>query len=147
VKSAATSGAAMGYPMIQARAVVVGGRYVQLEATELAYSAAAGLAFRNALEAVGCAILEPIMKLEIHVPEEYMGGVVNDLNRRRAEITDVEPLEGFRAIKGVVPIAEMFGYATMLRSLSQGRGSYTLEPFQYRAIPESIRKQLFGAES
>ncbi len=144
LKSAATSGAAMGYPMIQVRAAVVGGRYNPAEATDTAYEAAANLAFRNALQAVGCAILEPIMKFDITVPEEYLGEVLNDLNRRRAEISDVEVLGTLRSVKGTVPIAEMFGYATSLRSLSQGRGSYTLEPHRYRPIPEHLRKKLFG---
>ncbi len=144
VRSAATGGGAAGYPMINIAVRIVGGEYNSAEASEVAYSAAGALALRDALEKAGSLLLEPIMKLDVTVPEEYLGDVLNDLNRRRCTISDVDSMENARVIKGTVPIAEMFGYATTLRSLTQGRGSYSLEPCDYRPIPEAIRKTLFG---
>lgn len=144
IRSAATGGGVAGYPMINIAVRIVGGEYVPAEASEVAYSAAGALGLRDALEKAGSVLLEPIMKLDVTVPDQYLGDVLNDLNRRRCTIERMEMQEGLHTVHGTVPIAEMFGYSTTLRSITQGRGTYSLEPYQYRAIPEEHRKRLFG---
>ncbi len=144
IRSAATGGGVAGYPMINIAVKIVGGEYVQAEASEVAYSGAAAYALRDALQKAGSVVLEPIMKLDVTVPDEYLGDVLNDLNRRRCTIHGMDALEGARVVKGTVPIAEMFGYSTTLRSITQGRGGYSLEPSEYRPIPEAVRRDLFG---
>jgi elongation factor G len=108
---------------------------VTLESAEAAYSAAAVAAFSRAVKEAGATILEPHMKFEVTVPDEYAGGVINDLQRRGAEITDMGAAGDARVVKGHVPLSKMFGYTTMLRSLTQGRGQHALEPFEYRPLP------------
>ncbi|MBI4835562.1 MAG: elongation factor G [Planctomycetes bacterium] len=128
------SGSCAGYPMIYLKIILVNGSFRPNESTETAYNAAANIAFRNALEKTPCVILEPIMKFEIVTPEEYLGDVINELNRRGGEIESVELVHNTKTIKGTIPIAQTFGYATTLRSLTQGRGSYSLEPHDYRVV-------------
>jgi elongation factor G len=144
LKTSSLTGCAAGYPLVYTRVTAVGGSTKQGESSELAYAAAASEAFERALKQAGCAVLEPIMKFETTAPEDHLGDVINDLNRRRAEISAIEVLSGIAVIRGTVPIAEMFGYTTALRSLTHGRGTLTMEPFDYRPIPEHTRKQLFG---
>lgn len=109
--------------------------------------AATAMALRDALEKAGSDILEPYMKFDVVVPSEFLGEVLNDLNRRRAEIAQVDSEETYSVVHGTVPFAEMFGYATTVRSLTQGRGSFTMEPLDYRAIPPEERKRRFGDET
>jgi elongation factor G len=128
------SGSCAGYPMIYLKIILVNGSFRPNESNEVAYNAAANVAFRNALEKTDCVILEPIMKFEIVTPEEYMGEIINDLNKRGGEIESVELAHATKIIKGTIPIAQTFGYATTMRSLTQGRGSYSLEPHDYRTV-------------
>jgi elongation factor G len=132
--SAAGSGAIAGYPMIYLR-IVLTGSSVTTESAEAAYSAAAVQAFGKALKATESVLLEPHMKFEVTVPDEYAGGVIHDLQRRGADITEMAAAAGARAIRGNVPLSKMFGYTTMLRSLTQGRGQHGLEPYEYRPLP------------
>jgi elongation factor G len=141
--SAVQSGRIAGYPLIYLECVVTGAR-VTSESAEPAYSAAALQAFRAALEKMETSLLEPHMRFEVVVPEQTVGDVLNDLNRRGAEISMLEDSEGTKKILGNVPLSKMFGYATSVRSLTQGRGSYTLEPFEYRTVPASEFKRMFG---
>jgi elongation factor G len=141
--SAAGSGALAGFPMIYLEVAVVGGS-VTPESAEQAYSAAAVNAFAKALREAPSTILEPHMKFEVTVPDEYAGGVLNDLQRRGAEITDVSAAGGARAIRGHVPLSKMFGYTTTLRSLTQGRGQHLLEPFEYRPLPPEELERFRG---
>ncbi|MEK7450234.1 MAG: elongation factor G [Planctomycetota bacterium] len=141
LKSSTSSGAAAGYPMIYIKTTVIGGTADPNRSSEVAFNAASALAFRNAITKNGCTILEPIMKFNITTPEEYLGEVINDLGKRRSEITDVDQADNIRIIKGVIPIEETFGYATILRSLTQGRGSYSLEPSDYRPLPPEIQSR------
>ena len=97
---------------------------------------------RNAVREAGVVLLEPIMSLEVRVPEQYLGDVMNDLNSRRVEIEDVAVQGYMRVIGGRAPLAEMFGYATTLRSLSQGRASHTMEPLEYRAMPKQMSRSI-----
>ncbi len=146
-KSSALGGGKWGYPLIYVKITLVGGSSHPTDATEGAYVAACAMALRDALEKAGSDILEPYMKFDAYAPSDYLGEVLNDLNRRRAEITQVDSQDALSIVHGTVPIAGMFGYATTLRSLTQGRGSYSLEPLDYRAIPPEERRRRFGDET
>jgi elongation factor G len=138
VLSAAGSGAIAGFPMIYLRIAITGGS-VAPESAEQAYSAAAVSAFAKAQKAASSMILEPHMKFEVTVPDDYAGGVINDLQHRGADITDVDATAGARVVKGNVALSKMFGYTTTLRSLSQGRGQHVLEPYEYKPLPPEER--------
>lgn len=138
LKSNTFSGSCAGYPMIYLKIVIIGGSTKPQLSSEIAFSAAANLAFRNALMQTSCVILEPIMKFDIVTPEEYLGEVINDLGKHRGQIEQVESTHNTKVIKGTIPIAETFGYATTLRSVTQGRGSYSLEPFDYRITDKTL---------
>ncbi|MBI4565135.1 MAG: elongation factor G [Planctomycetes bacterium] len=140
--SAAGSGPIAGYPMTYVRCVLVGGS-VTPESAEAAYSAAAVQAFRAALAKVQAVLLEPHMSLEVTVPDDYVGDIINDLNMRGAEIVGMESVQAAKVVRGHVALSQMFGYASRMRSLTQGRGSYTLEPFEYRPVPPEALKR-FG---
>ncbi len=142
VRSASGSGPLLGYPMLNLRAVLVGGEHEPDRSTELAYSAAGNQAFHQAVAAAGPILLEPIMRFQVQVPEESLGDILKDLNKRRAEVTEVSPQTDIHLVRGSVPLAEMFGYSSAVRSLSSGRASYTMEPFEYRAVPPEKLKDL-----
>jgi elongation factor G len=141
---AAWSGPVMGFPVIRALLRVTGGAFRQGESTDVAFAAAASAAASDALARSVPRILEPIMRFEVQIPEPYRGSVINDLNARRAEIHEAA-LEGDLCfLRGSVPLAEMFGYTTDLRSLTQGRGSCSLEPAAYAPAPDSVARSLIG---
>ncbi|MBI2920917.1 MAG: elongation factor G [Planctomycetes bacterium] len=144
IRSSALTGAVAGYPMVYVKATVTGGSSHPTDAHEGAFNAAAGMAFQRAVSEAGGVVLEPIMKFDVIAPAENLGDVLDDLNRRRAEIQNVEHEEDRAKITGLTPIAEMFGYANALRSLTQGRGTSSLEPHDYRPVPEHVSKALFG---
>jgi elongation factor G len=139
------SGVLAGYPMVDVRAALVGGSFHEVDSSELAFKIAGALALRDAVGKGKAVLLEPIMKVEISVPEEYLGDVIGDFGSRRGRIGITE-LEGNRQIvKGLGPLAEMFGYATDLRSLTQGRGSYVMQYDHYEQAPAEVVEQLFKA--
>ncbi len=142
VKEAMSVGVVLGYPMTDIRVRLVDGSYHEVDSSELAFKIAASIAFRNAAEKAKPIILEPIMKLEITVPEEYLGEVISDLNARRGRIEGLEMKAGLRIIKALVPLAEMFGYATSLRSITQGRANYTMHFYRYEPTPEDVMENL-----
>jgi elongation factor G len=144
LKTAASVGPLAAFPLVYTRVVLAGGSSHPTDSTEVGYLQAADFAFRDAAAKAGSAILEPVMKFEVTVPEAFLGDVLNDLNRRRAEIGEVETDEGARVIHGTVPIAQMFGYATTLRSMTQGRGAFSLEPHDYRPVDETVRNRICG---
>jgi elongation factor G len=138
--TAAGSGAIAGFPVIYLQIALVGGS-VNTNSAEEMYSAAASDALAAALEKAASQILEPHMKFEVTVPDDYAGGVINDLQRRGADITDMGAIAGARVVKGNVPLSKMFGYSTMLRSLTQGRGQHAMEPYEYKPIPADEMKK------
>jgi elongation factor G len=138
------SGPLMGYPVIKVLVRLVGGTFHQSDSTEVAFAAAARMAFEAAMEKADPQILEPIMRFEVQVPEPYRGGVIHDLQGRRAEVQEVDREGEIDLLRGTVPLAEVFGYTNDLRSLSQGRGSCSLEPHAYAPVPEALRKTLMG---
>ncbi|MCC6740146.1 MAG: elongation factor G [Planctomycetia bacterium] len=144
IRSEALTGSVAGYPMVYVKVEVTGGSTHPTDSFEGAYVAAAGMAFRKAAVKAGGVVLEPIMKFDVVAPVDNVGDVLDDLNRRRAEIQNVEQEDDRRKITGLTPIAEMFGYANALRSQTQGRGTSSLEPHDYRPVPEHVAKELFG---
>ncbi|MEW6073879.1 MAG: elongation factor G [Planctomycetota bacterium] len=130
-------GGAAGYPYINVRAVLFDGKAHEVDSSEMAFHAAGLQAFRDASRD-NSTLLEPIMKVEVRCPEQFIGGVVGDLNSRRGEVSEVEAIGDLRIVRGVVPIAEMFAYSSSLRSATQGRGSFSMELFEYRAVPPRI---------
>lgn len=140
-RGALAAGGILGFPLIQLRVVVSAAEFRPGESSLLAYTAAASRAFDQALEVAETVVLEPIMAFEIEVPEEYYGSISGDFVRRRAVIQDVELEQGLRLIRGTVPLAEVFGYSNTLRSLSQGRGTISLEPQAYAPVPEGVAQR------
>jgi elongation factor G len=144
VNSSFFSGPLGGYPVIHTRAIVESIRTRENEFSETAAVAATEMALRDA-EQKGAAILyEPVMSLEVTAPEEFLGGILHDLNGRRAEIAEVGQIGAMRFVKARVALAEMFGYATTVRGLSGGRADYSLEPCAYAAVPKNRMKDILG---
>jgi elongation factor G len=135
------SGGSYGFPFVNVRATLFDGKSHDVYSSELAFHLAGVMAFRQASEN-NVVILEPIMKVEVRVPEEYIGAVVGDLNSRRGEVSEVDSIGTLRVVRAHVPIAEMFAYTTSLRGATQGRGSYAMELFEYRDVPNSIAEQI-----
>jgi elongation factor G len=138
IEGAASAGILAGYPAVGIRATVVGGGARQGESTEGAFAAAAAKATRQGAEQAGMTLLEPWMRIEVTVPEAHLGDVLTDLYARRAEITERTMQSSGHVLVGRVPLSTMFGYATALRSLSQGRATFTMEPLEYRRVPEEV---------
>ncbi len=122
-----SSGTLMGYPVIDIEAVLVGGGSKETQGTELAYQVASAMAFKEALSSGNCYLLDPIMKVEVYVPDEFMGDVIGDLNARSGKVESIQPKMGVQEIQAVVPLARMFGYSTDLRSATQGRGTFSMQ--------------------
>jgi elongation factor G len=123
---------------------ITGGSTHPVDASEIAFRSAAVMALRDAALAAQAVLLEPIMKLEIITPEEYVGDVLGDVNGRRGRIRDIEAREAAQIIHAEVPLAAMFGYATQLRSLTKGRASYSMEPGRFEVVPESLQASLIN---
>ena len=139
---AAQNGPLMGYPLIRVRIRLVGGSHSHSESTETAFAAATAEAFEKALEEAAPAILEPVMSFETLVPEANLGDVIQDMNVRRAEISEIGEDRGMRVLRGVVPLSRMFGYTTDLRSLTRGRGTSSIEPLRYQPVPRDEMKNM-----
>ena len=138
MREAAESGILAGYPVIDFKATLVDGSYHEVDSSEMAFKIAASMAFKEGCKQAKAVILEPIMKVEITVPEEYMGDVIGDVNSRRGRMEGMDGNDGMQEIHSFVPLSEMFGYATDLRSKTQGRGTYTMEPSHYEEVPKSV---------
>ncbi|KKT13510.1 MAG: Elongation factor G [Candidatus Falkowbacteria bacterium GW2011_GWF2_43_32] len=138
VKEALLSGGVAGYPMVDIKAAVFYGSYHEVDSSEIAFKMAAIFAFRDACQKAGAVLLEPIMKVEVVTPEDYMGNIIGDLNSKRGQIEEMTDRANVKVVKAKVPLAEMFGYATSLRSMSQGRASYVMEFSHYAEVPRNI---------
>ncbi len=139
---AAKGGVMAGYPVIDVMVTLVDGSYHDVDSSEMAFKLAGSIGFKEGFRAAGPVLLEPIMKLEVVVPEEYLGEVIGDLNKRRCRVNEMGQRGNVKVIHGEVPLGEMFGYATVVRSLSQGRGSYSMEPLMYSQVPAHIAEKL-----
>ena len=138
VKQAMENGVLAGYPMVDVKAVVYDGSFHEVDSSEAAFKIAGSIAFKAAAEKAKPVLLEPYVKVEVTVPESYMGDVIGDLNARRGKIDGMETRSGLQIIHGFVPLSEMFGYATELRSKTQGRGTYSMEVAYYDEVPKTI---------
>ena len=145
IREAAESGILAGYPVIDFKATLVDGSYHEVDSSEAAFKIAASMAFKEGCRKAKSVILEPIMKVEITVPEEYMGDVIGDINSRRGKMEGMEARSGSQIIRGFIPLSEMFGYATDLRSKTQGRGTYAMEPSHYEEVPKSILETIVAS--
>jgi len=142
IRGAMLSGVLAGFPVVDVKVTLYDGSYHEVDSSELAFKIAGSMAFKEACQKAGATLLEPIMKVSVIVPDEYMGDVIGDLNSRRGQIQGMEARSGAQQIDAFVPLAEMFGYATDLRSRTQGRGQYTMEPSHYVEIPKSIQERI-----
>jgi len=142
IKEAMGNGILAGYEMVDIKATLIDGSYHDVDSSEMAFKVAGSMAFKNCAEKAKPVILEPIMKIEITVPEEYMGDVMGDLNSRRGRIEGMEAQSNSQIIRGFVPLSEMFGYATDLRSKTQGRGTYTMQSDHFEEVPKSISEEI-----
>ena len=144
VREAMDAGILAGYPVVGIKAILLDGSYHEVDSSEMAFKIAASMAFKDAMRKANPILLEPVMELEITTPEEYVGGIIADLNSRRAKVEGMESRGGIRIIRAYAPLSELFGYATVLRSLSQGRASYIMRFSHYQEVPERIRKKVVG---
>ena len=144
VKEAMQVGVVAGYPMMDVRVTIYDGSYHEVDSSEMAFKVAGSMAFKAGAAKAQPVLLEPIMKVEVTVPEEYMGDVIGDINARRGRIEGMEPRYGVQVIRGYVPLAEMFGYATDLRSNTQGRGNYVMQFDHYEVVPKNIADEIIA---
>ncbi len=144
IQGAMQSGVLAGYPVVDIRVELYDGSYHEVDSSEMAFKIAGSMALKDALRKGNPVILEPIMKVVVIVPEQYMGDVIGDLNSRRGQIQGMEARNGVEEIRAMVPLSEMFGYATDLRSKTQGRGQYTMEPSHYTEVPKSVSDDIIS---
>ena len=144
IREAALSGVIGGHEVVDFGVDLIDGSYHEVDSSEMAFKIAGSMAFKDALQKANCALLEPMMKVEVVVPDEYMGDVMGDISSRRGRVTGMDMHAGLHSIDGIVPLSEMFGYATDLRSKTQGRGTYTMQFAQYEEVPANIADKILG---
>ncbi len=147
VKEACQNGVLAGYPVVDVEVTVYDGSFHDVDSSEIAFKMAGSIAFKDGAKKAKPALLEPIMSVEVVVPEEFMGDIIGDLNSRRCKIEAMGERSSLRFVKGLVPLSEMFGYATAIRSLSQGRANYSMEPNSYAEVPKHLAEKLVAATS
>ena len=147
IRGAMQSGVLAGYPVVDVKVTLYDGSYHEVDSSEMAFTIAGSMAFKEAMRKANPMILEPIMKVVIIVPEEYMGDVIGDVNSRRGHINGMDSISGIQHINTNIPLSEMFGYATDLRSKTQGRGQYSMEPSHYAEVPKSISEKIMDSKS
>ena len=147
IREAANSGILAGFPVLGLRADIYDGSYHEVDSSEMAFHIAGSMAFKDAMAKAAPALLEPIMKVEVTMPEEYMGDVIGDINSRRGRIEGMDDLGGGKIVRGYVPLAEMFGYSTDLRSKTQGRGNYSMFFEKYEPVPKNVQEKVLSAKN
>ncbi len=147
IEEAAKAGIIAGFPVLGVKATVYDGSYHEVDSSEMAFHIAGSMAFKEAMKKADPVLLEPIMKVEVTMPEEYMGDVIGDINARRGRIEGMDDLGGGKIVRGYVPLAEMFGYSTDLRSRTQGRGNYSMFFERYEPVPKSVQEKIISAKS
>ena len=147
IQEAMKSGILAGYPVVDVKVALVDGSYHDVDSSEAAFKVAGSMAFKEACRQGASVLLEPIMRVEVTVPEEYMGDVIGDINSRRGKMEGMEAQHGVQVIRSFVPLAEMFGYATDLRSKTQGRGVYSMEPSHYEPVPKAVLEAVVGSKA
>jgi elongation factor G len=144
VEEATANGVLGGYPVLDLKVTLFDGSYHEVDSSEMAFKIAGSMAFKDGMRKADPALLEPIMKVEVTVPEEYMGDVLGDINSRRGRIDGMEARNGAQVIRSFVPLSEMFGYATDLRSSTQGRAVYSMEMDHFEEVPKGITEKILG---
>jgi elongation factor G len=147
IEEACKAGILAGFPVLGVHATVFDGSYHEVDSSEMAFHIAGSMAFKDAMSKAGAVLLEPIMRVEVTMPEEYMGDVIGDINARRGRIEGMEDIGGGKMVKGYVPLSEMFGYATDLRSRTQGRGNYSMFFEKYEQAPKSIQEKVIAGRA
>jgi elongation factor G len=142
IQEALTSGVLAGYPTVDVRVTLVDGSYHDVDSSEMAFKIAGSIAVKEAIRKAGPVLLEPVMAVEVVTPEDYMGDVIGDLAKRRAKVEGMEQRGTSHVVRAQVPLADMFGYATDLRSRTQGRATYTMQFDAYSEVPESISREI-----
>lgn len=144
IQGAMNSGVLAGYPVVDVKVTLVDGSFHEVDSSEMAFKICGSMAFREAMEKADPVILEPIMKVSVMAPDEYTGDVMGDLNARRGQISGMESHNGTTQVDGTVPLSRMFGYATDLRSKTQGRGQYTMQPDVYQELPKNLQEEVIA---
>ena len=147
IQGAMQSGILAGYPVVDVKVTLYDGSYHEVDSSEMAFKIAGSMAFKEAMKKADPVLMEPIMQVDVLVPEDYMGDVIGGLNARRGQIQGMEPRGGVQAISAAVPLSEMFGYATALRSSTQGRGQYTMQPSHYTEVPKNIQEKIIDSRN
>ncbi len=136
------TGVVAGYPVVDVKATLYDGSFHEVDSSEMAFKIAASMALKDGVRRGNPQILEPIFKIEVTVPEDYMGSIIGDITSRRGRIEGMEALGNAQVVRGYVPLANMFGYATDLRSQTQGRGNYSMEFHHYEALPRMVQEEI-----
>ena len=147
IQGAMQAGVLAGYPVVDVKVTLYDGSFHEVDSSEMAFKIAGSMAFKEAMRKAEPVLMEPIMQVDVMVPEDYMGDVIGGLNARRGQIQGMEPRGGVQAVGAAVPLSEMFGYATALRSSTQGRGQYTMSPSHYTEVPKSVQDKIIDART
>ena len=142
IREAAQTGVLAGYPLTDFHVDIIDGSFHPVDSSEMAFKIAASMGLKEAARKAGLQLLEPIMKVEITTPDENMGDIIGDVSSRRGSIVEIETLDNATRVVANIPLSELFGYATAIRSLSKGRASYTMEPFTFERVPDVIQKKI-----
>ncbi|MDX6553332.1 MAG: elongation factor, partial [Gaiellales bacterium] len=147
IREAMEAGVLAGFPVVDIKVTLVDGSYHDVDSSEMAFKVAGSMAFKEASRRARPVLLEPVMAVEVVTPEDYMGDVIGNINSRRGQIEGMEPRGNAQVIRAKVPLAEMFGYATDVRTMSQGRATYTMQFLHYAEVPNSIAEKLMESQA
>ena len=147
IQGAMQSGVLAGYNVVDVKVTLYDGSYHEVDSSEMAFKIAGSMAFKEAMRKANPVLTEPIMKVVTVVPDDYLGDVIGGFNSRRGQIQSMDPVSGAQQITAMVPLSEMFGYATALRSMTQGRGQYSMEPSHFAEVPKSIQEEIVSARA
>ncbi|MBD3840221.1 MAG: elongation factor G, partial [Epsilonproteobacteria bacterium] len=145
IQEALSGGILAGYPVVDVQVTLYDGSYHEVDSSEMAFKIAGSMAVKEAARKAGLTLLEPIMKVEVEVPEDYMGDVIGDINKRRGQMNSMDDRLGVKLLTAMIPLAEMFGYSTDLRSMSQGRGTYSMVFDHYADVPKNVSDEVIKA--
>jgi len=146
IREAMNAGVLAGYPVVDVKIELIDGSYHEVDSSERSFKIAGSMAFKEGMKRAKPKLLEPVMSVEVVTPDEYLGDVIGNLNGRRGRVEQLEPVGGSQSVKASVPLSEMFGYATDLRSMSQGRATFTMQFDRYEEVPMSIAEAIVGGE-
>jgi elongation factor G len=145
IKEAMSKGIYAGYPLTDCKVTLYDGSYHEVDSSDNAFKIAGSMAFQDAAKKAGLALIEPVMKVQVIAPDEYLGDVTGDINSKRGQIQSMEERDKIRVINAFIPLAELFGYSTQLRSMTQGRGTFNMEFAHYEVVPQNIAQEIIGS--